>query len=65
MHYRLLPGAIHRACSFPDAAPNWIDGTRRVVPHRFPFSVIYLVEPGIIVVVAIALDRRRPTYWTG
>ena len=38
---------------------------RRVLIRRFPFSVIYAVEPEQVVVVAIAHQRRRPRYWKG
>jgi plasmid stabilization system protein ParE len=31
--------------------------------ERFPFRVIYQVEPERIVVVAIAHAKRRPNYW--
>ena len=38
-------------------------GFRRVLVRRFPFSIIYFVEPGQIVVVAVAHQSRRPDYW--
>jgi toxin ParE1/3/4 len=36
---------------------------RRALLHRFPFSVIYSVEVGGILVIALAHQRRRPGYW--
>jgi len=36
---------------------------RRALLHRFPFSLIYAVEPNAILVVAVAHQSRRPEYW--
>ncbi len=36
---------------------------RRFVLRRFPFSVVYAVASGILYVLAIAHDSRRPGYW--
>jgi hypothetical protein len=40
-------------------------GFRRVLVRRFPFSIIYFVEPEQIVVVAVAHQSRSPDYWKG
>ena len=40
-------------------------GLRRILLHRFPFSLIYSVEPDSILIVAIAHFGRRPGYWKG
>jgi hypothetical protein len=37
--------------------------TRRFSLRRFPYSVIYLVEPDKLTIVALAHHRRRPEYW--
>ena len=36
---------------------------RRMLLHRFPFSIIYSVEADAILVVAVAHYGRRPGYW--
>ena len=36
---------------------------RRAVLQRFPFSIIYAFEKSGIVVVAVAHQKRRPSYW--
>jgi len=36
---------------------------RRGLLSRFPFSLIYVVEPQGLVIVAVAHQRRRPNYW--
>jgi len=39
------------------------EGIRRVLLQRFPFAVVYQVEPELILIVAVAHQRRRPGYW--
>ena len=36
---------------------------RRMLLHRFPFSLIYSVEADAILIVAVAHYGRRPGYW--
>ena len=36
---------------------------RRLLLHRFPFSLIYSSEPSGILIIAVAHQRRRPGYW--
>jgi len=36
---------------------------RRRLIHRFPYAVLYRVEPTEVVVLAVAHLRRRPEYW--
>lgn len=36
---------------------------RRVLLARFPYSLIYSIEPEQILVVAVAHQHRRPGYW--
>ena len=48
----------------PGTWPAHDHGTRRFLLRRFPYSVVYRVEPTRIVVVAIAHAHRRPGYWT-
>jgi toxin ParE1/3/4 len=38
------------------------DGVRRMFLRSFPYSVVYIVQPRLIV-VAVAHLRRRPGYW--
>lgn len=52
-------------CQLPFAWQPWpgADGVRRRPLQRWPYSIIYAVEPAAIFVVAIAHQRRRPGYW--
>ena len=40
-------------------------GVRRKVLARFPYSLLYITEPGRIRIVALMHQKRRPGYWTG
>ena len=44
-------------------APYALPDVRRLFVFRFPYSVVYLVEPGRVLIVAISHFRRRPGYW--
>jgi len=39
------------------------EGLRRILLSKFPFNLIYSLEPHEIVIVAVAHQRRRPDYW--
>ena len=55
--------ATRRIASFPRHGSPYLAGTRRIVLRRFPYSVVYLEEPGGSLIVAIAPQRRKPGYW--
>jgi toxin ParE1/3/4 len=60
---RDVESAVARIRSFPRHGSPGIGGTRRVVLGRFPFDVVYLEDAAEIVVVAVAHQRRSPSYW--
>src|SRR5260221_12307587 len=47
--------------SFP--AVHYAPRARRVVAHRFPYLVVYVVREDTIHVVAVADAKREPGYW--
>jgi len=57
--------AVQLIVELPQAWPTWPgrEDLRVRVLARFPFSIIYTVEAGAMVVVAVAHHRRRPGYW--
>jgi len=55
--------AIDRLCEYPQAGKAVAPGLRRMLLHRFPFSLVYSVEAELILVIAIAHHGRRPGYW--
>jgi plasmid stabilization system protein ParE len=58
-----IEAASRRIVSFPQHGRPYLAGTRRVLLRGFPFSLVYLSDPGESVVVAVAHHRRRPGYW--
>ena len=36
---------------------------RRVLLPRFPYSILYKIDPTEIIIVAIMHQKRRPNYW--
>ncbi len=57
-----LVSSLPRSGGRVPGLPEHID-VRRTFVKRFPFSVIYYVEPTVVWVVAFAHHRRRPGYW--
>lgn len=37
---------------------------RRYLLQKFPFSIIYSIEPNHIRIIAIAHTKRKPGYWS-
>lgn len=48
---------------FPEAWPSFNHGTRRYLLRRYPFSIVYRIEPARVVIIAVAHGHRRPGYW--
>lgn len=49
--------------AYPDLAAPIGGKLRKLVIHRFPFSIIYSHQANEILILAIAHHRRRPGYW--
>lgn len=56
-------GAIRRIVEAPQRWPKYLHGTRRFVVHRFPLSIIYLADPDMVTIIAVAHSKRKPGYW--
>ncbi|WP_292656489.1 type II toxin-antitoxin system RelE/ParE family toxin [Nitratifractor sp.] len=55
--------AIHRIIGFPEAWQRMTETTRRCLTNRFPFSIVYTLKDGTIVIVAVMHLNREPGYW--
>jgi toxin ParE1/3/4 len=53
--------------AMPGAAPacQGQPTVRRRVLTRYPFALVYIVEPAEIVIIAVEHLKRRPGYWLG
>jgi toxin ParE1/3/4 len=38
-------------------------GSRRLVLPRFPYNLVYEVHDDLLLIVAVAHQRRHPDYW--
>ena len=47
----------------PQSGRKLSNNIQRRIARRFPFGVLYAVEPDAIVIVAIMHLHRRPGYW--
>lgn len=55
--------AVHSIASSPKTWPI-LEGTlRRRLIKRFPFGVLYRIEPDKFLIVAVAHLRKKPGYW--
>jgi toxin ParE1/3/4 len=56
---------IQSILDYPEAAPVLAGPVRRRVARRFPYAVLYSIQPAKIRVLAVMNLRRRPMYWVG
>jgi hypothetical protein len=64
VEFRLaVSNVIHHIVKAPLRWPAYLHGTRRFVLDRFPFSIIYLNDPEVLSIVAVAHSKRKPGYW--
>ena len=55
--------AVHSIATSPHTWPILQGDLRRRLIRRFPYGVLYRIEPEEIVIVAIAHMRKKPGYW--
>jgi len=49
--------------SYPNAWPILDDDVRRCLVNRFPYGILYSVEPDRIYILAVMHLHRYPDYW--
>ena len=59
--------AVHKAVAevveFPLATQAVRAGIRKKVLRHFAYNLFYAVEADVVVIVAVAHHRKRPSYW--
>lgn len=55
--------SMQRIPEFPLAWTEFENDTRRCLTGRFPFCIIYRIDPDEIVIVAVMQLNREPGYW--
>ncbi|PYV59001.1 MAG: hypothetical protein DMG97_15180 [Acidobacteria bacterium] len=58
-----ISGALEIVAQNPHRWPTYLHSARRYLLGTFPFSVVYLDDPGGVKIVAVAHHKRRPGYW--
>lgn len=60
---------VERVCAViatnPELFARYDDEHRFALLHRFPYSLIYSVQPTAINIIAVAHSSRAPDYWRG
>jgi toxin ParE1/3/4 len=47
----------------PELGANWRGTARRFSLRRFPYNLVYQFKPDEIRIIALAHQRRQPSYW--
>jgi plasmid stabilization system protein ParE len=47
----------------PNSGRKFSRRLRRILVPRFPYGLLYRVEPALVFIVAVAHLHRRPGYW--
>ncbi len=55
--------AIQRIVDFPAAWPELEGDVRRCLTHRFPYGILYSIEPKEIFILAVMHLHQEPGYW--
>lgn len=58
-----IESAIALIRDHPETWPAYVLGTRRYIPSRFPYSLVYKTDGTYSLIVAIAHAKRKPAYW--
>ncbi len=54
---------VRETCDHPHVFRQFDPPARRHFSTRFPYGIIYLVEPDGVWIVAVMPLKREPTYW--
>jgi plasmid stabilization system protein ParE len=57
--------ALRRIADAPELWPPCDERHRFYVLRRYPYSIIYRIESGDVLVVAVAQSGRSASYWHG
>lgn len=55
--------ALNLLSHAPELGAIWRGTARRFPLRRFPYNLVYQIKPDGLRVIALAHQRRRPSYW--
>jgi len=56
--------ALQDIATAPERWPIMRDNIRRRLIRRFPYSLLYRVDPQEIIILAVMHQKRHPSYWS-
>ena len=60
---RSVQDAIDQIIEFPESAPIIRGQVRGKIISRFPYTLMYHMENGVVLVLAVAHEKQHPEYW--
>jgi plasmid stabilization system protein ParE len=61
--FAVLDDAVEMIMAAPGIGAEYEIGSRRLVLPRFPYNLVYEVHDDLLLIVAVAHQRRHPDYW--
>lgn len=58
-----IEDVVYRIRSFPTRYAVIDEDVRRCTAHRFPYGVLYTIEPDYILILSVMHCSREPGYW--
>jgi toxin ParE1/3/4 len=55
--------AIYRVREAPTRYATIDEDVRRCMTHKFPYGILYIIEPDYILILAVMHCSREPKYW--
>lgn len=55
--------ALRRISDYPQAWSVERGEIRKCLLHKFPYKILYSIEPDHLLVVAVAHQHQQPDYW--
>lgn len=58
-----IESVLRRIPEAPERWPSIGEDVRRCLARRFPYGILYTIEPGYILIIAVMHCSRKPGYW--
>jgi toxin ParE1/3/4 len=55
--------SVRRLREWPESGAVELQDVRRAVLRRFPYKLLYAIQPDHVVVLAVSHQYRQPGYW--
>ena len=58
-----IEDVVYRIRESPTRYPEIDEDVRRCMAHKFPYAVLYIIEPDYLLILAVMHCSREPNYW--